>query len=76
MVEAVRLYAAGHDGNPPAKLADVTEVPVPDDPYTGKPFGYEATGATVALIAPPVDGKPANVDNSLRYEITFRERKK
>ena len=36
--QRLRMYAAGHDGKLPGKLADVTEVPVPNDPGTGQPF--------------------------------------
>ncbi len=41
-VEAVRLHAAAAKGTPPAALADITAVPVPPDPYTGRPFEYAA----------------------------------
>ena len=71
-VEAVRLHAAANGGVPPAKLADITAVPVPDDPFTGKPFGYEATGNTVVLVGGPPDGDDATEFNSFRYEITLR----
>jgi hypothetical protein len=40
-VEAIRLYAAQHEGKLPQKLLDITEVPIPDDPITGKPFLYK-----------------------------------
>jgi hypothetical protein len=36
--EALRLYAAGHKGQPPEKLDAITEVPLPIDPFTGKSF--------------------------------------
>jgi hypothetical protein len=36
--EALRMYAAAHDGKAPAKLSDVTAVPLPVDPATGKGF--------------------------------------
>lgn len=39
-VEAIRLYAAAHDGQLPPSL-DVLPVPAPIDPYTGKPLDYE-----------------------------------
>ena len=39
-VEAVRLYAAGHDGRLPKQLADIGEVPIPIDPSTGKALSY------------------------------------
>ena len=41
-VEAFRLYAAAHDGKLPGALSDITEVPIPDDPMTGKSFEYRA----------------------------------
>src|SRR5262249_46864194 len=47
-VEALRLYAAGHDGKLPGNLSEIP-VPLPDDPFTGKPFAYHAEGATACL---------------------------
>lgn len=72
-VEAVRLHAALHGGEPPRELADVTAVPVPDDPSTGKPFGYAVRGDTFTLTAPPPPGKPATVENSHEYVVTVRK---
>ena len=46
-VEVLRMYAAKH-GKFPNKPDDVG-VPVPADPVTNKPFGYEVTGATVRV---------------------------
>ena len=37
-IEALRLYAAAHDGKLPATLDDIKEVPIPLNPMTGKPF--------------------------------------
>ncbi|HEY7310727.1 MAG TPA: hypothetical protein VH643_15295 [Gemmataceae bacterium] len=37
-VEALRLYAAAHEGKPPAKWSDITAVPLPINPVTGKGF--------------------------------------
>jgi hypothetical protein len=39
-VEAVRLYAPGHDGRLPASLDEIKDTPIPLDPVDGKPFGY------------------------------------
>lgn len=61
-VEAVRMYAAGRGGQLPATLADI-RLPLPVDPFTGKPFGYSASGPTATLEA----GSTAR-----RYEITIR----
>jgi hypothetical protein len=40
-VEALRSYAAAHDGALPKRLEDVTDTPIPQNPATGKPFHYE-----------------------------------
>jgi hypothetical protein len=69
-VEAVRLYAAGHDGRLPEKLSDVAEVPVPPDPVTARPFDYRPNGDRATLSTPAAAGdKPAQ---TLTYEITLR----
>jgi hypothetical protein len=72
-VEAVRLYAGAHGGKLPARLRDVTEVPVPPDPMTGLPFKYELDGKTAALTVPPPRGERANPGNCVRYEITIKK---
>jgi hypothetical protein len=71
-VEALRLYAAAHGGEPPARLADVHEVPVPADPVTGQPFDYRLEGDRAVLSAPPPPGEVPDARNSLRYELTFK----
>lgn len=63
-VEAIRLYAAGHDGQLPATLAAITEVPLPSDPVTGRAFQYDVSGGTATLTAPPPG-------HSFKYEITI-----
>ncbi len=68
IVEALRLYAAAH-GKFPEKLGDITEVPVPVDPYTGQAFDYRLDGETAILTAPPPAGVPPLAGNSRRYEI-------
>jgi len=68
-VEAIRLYAAAHDGKLPATLADIKEVPIPDDPMTGKPFDYKPEGdkAILSGSAPPGLGN----NYGLRFELTI-----
>ena len=51
-IEAIRLYAAAHDGQLPETLDQITEVPVPEDPATGKPFLYRRAGAAAILHGP------------------------
>jgi hypothetical protein len=71
VIEALRIYAAAHDGKLPEKLADVTEVPLPDDPGTGRPFEYSRDGATATLISQvPNDPSPRN---GVRYRVTIRK---
>ncbi len=40
-VEAIRMYAADHDGTLPDSLDTITAVPVPLDPIDGRPFSYK-----------------------------------
>jgi hypothetical protein len=70
-VEAIRLHAAAHNGKPPVHLAEITAVPLPTDPVTGKPFDYEARGDTAILAAPPGQGLAKTPNNAWRYELTF-----
>ncbi len=72
-VEAIRLHAALTDGKPPKSLADVKAVPVPDDPYTLKPFGYAADGDTFTLTGPTPAGEKPTPSNTFRYEVTLRK---
>jgi hypothetical protein len=72
VVEALRLHAAVR-GSLPGKLADVTEVPVPLNPVTGKAFDYRKEGDTAVLTDPPQGADPRSISNALRYEITLRK---
>jgi hypothetical protein len=49
-IGAIRLYAAAHEKKLPEKLDNVG-VPLPVDPFTGKPFGYKFDGPAANLIA-------------------------
>jgi hypothetical protein len=71
-VEALRLFAAGHDGRLPASLKDVTEVPIPLDPVTNGPFEYDAHGDKAKLTAPLQDGDKTPPYERLSYDITLR----
>jgi hypothetical protein len=71
-VEALRLYAAEHDGKLPEKLADCP-VPLPEDPFTGKPFRYEVTGTTAHLRGTPPRGQEKNPAFNIHYEINIRK---
>jgi hypothetical protein len=71
-VEALRLYAAEHNGTLPAKLSDVA-VPLPDDPFTGKPFRYEVTGNTAHLRGTRPQGEEKNLPFNIHYEVTLQK---
>lgn len=70
-IEALRLYACMHDGKFPEKLSDVTEVKIPDDPVTKKPFSYSRTGSEAILEIQATEGSEGR--DAIRYEITFKE---
>jgi hypothetical protein len=57
--EALRLYAAIHNGTPPAKWSDVVSVPLPVDPSTGEGFGafYEIKQGRAILTVPEMPGQ-------------------
>jgi hypothetical protein len=68
VVEAIRLHAAALEGKLPESLSQLTEVPVPEDPATGRPFEYHLENGRAILSGPAagIDG-PAP-----QYRITIR----
>jgi hypothetical protein len=70
-VEAVRLYAAAHDGKLPASLDEIKDTPIPLDPVDGKPFGYRVVGDHAFFSSSPFPGQPANNGNTPTYELIF-----
>ncbi|HEY7326538.1 MAG TPA: hypothetical protein VH592_02790 [Gemmataceae bacterium] len=62
-VEALRMYAAEHDGKLPAKLDDI-RLPLPVDPAAGKPFSYKVDGKTAHL-------QGVSLGLQVRYEVTI-----
>ena len=71
-VEALRLYAAEHDGKLPASLSEVP-VPLPDDPFIGKPFRYEVAGQTAHLRGQPPSGQEKHPSFNVHYEVTLQK---
>jgi hypothetical protein len=66
-VEAIRAYAAANMGNLPARLEDVVETPVPQNPLTGAPFEYRTENDTATLA------DSATKDSPLTYTIRIRK---
>jgi hypothetical protein len=71
-VEALRLHAAEHGGALPARLSDLT-VPLPEDPFTGKPFRYDVSGNTAHLRGTPPPAEEKNPSFNLHYEVTLQK---
>jgi hypothetical protein len=71
-VEALRLYAAEHEGKLPEKLSDIP-VPLPVDPFTGKPFRYQLDGTTAHLRGTPPRGLEEVAAYNLHYEVTIQK---
>jgi hypothetical protein len=69
VVEAIRMYAAAHGGALPESLANVTIVPVPDDPATGKPFSYTCRDGVAEVTGGPVDERPKS---EVGYRLSIR----
>jgi hypothetical protein len=71
-VEAIRLYAAEHKDQLPEKLSDIT-VPLPVDPFTGKPFRYSLENNTAHLRGSPPPGAEDQPAYNIHYEITLKK---
>lgn len=61
-IEAIRMYAAGHDGELPKSLSELP-YPAPANPFTGKPIQYERSSDAAALTADAAN---------LTYKLTIR----
>jgi hypothetical protein len=72
-IEAIRMHAADHGGQLPKSLAEITIVPVPNNPATGEPFPYriDASGAAT-LEVPTLEGFQPRHDGK-RYVLRVRK---
>jgi hypothetical protein len=71
-IEALRLYAAAHDGKLPAKPFDIS-VPLPIDPVTGQPFVYGVDGVTAHIRGGYLHGEEKERPCDVHYEVTLRK---
>jgi hypothetical protein len=71
-IEALRLYAATHNGKFPGSLAEITQVPIPDDPVTQKTFDYNGNGSEAVLKGPTPKGM--KTDKAIHYRLILKER--
>jgi hypothetical protein len=72
VVEAVRHYAATHGGKLPQKLAQITETPIPRDPFTGKPFEYNGGRDSFSISAAAIDGG-GNLAKGMIFEVLLKD---
>lgn len=54
-IEAIRMHAAANGGKLPTSLDQITVVPVPNDPSTGRPFHYRVADGKAELLVLPTD---------------------
>jgi hypothetical protein len=71
-LEALRLYAADHDGKLPATLEDVG-LPLPPDPVTGKPFIYKIEDQTATIRGTPPKGMETIAVYNVKYVVTINK---
>jgi hypothetical protein len=71
-VEALRIFAAAHEGKWPEKLSDIP-LPLPVDPITGKAFRYEIEAGTAHLRGGSPKGEEKNPAFNIRVSITQRK---
>lgn len=65
VIEAVRHYTATHDGKFPEKLEDISDIPVPLDPLTDKPFVWKVEAGQATLGPPEL---PAEIMASMKEQ--------
>ena len=65
-IEAIRSYAAAHPGKLPQSLDQITDVPIPENPFTGKPFPYRLESQTAIL---DVEGPPESAPRQYRLRL-------
>jgi len=71
-IEAVRMHAAANAGTLPASLDEITVVPAPVNPVTGRPFVYRRTDEGFVLTAAAARGMDAK--NTDIYEVSMTDR--
>ena len=70
-VEAIRHYAAAHDGRLPENLSDISKVEVPKDVVSGEAFEYRRTSEGAVLKSGmPQGGRPKDM---IHYVIVLKK---
>jgi hypothetical protein len=69
-VEAIRAYAAAHEGQLPPALDGIKELSLPVDPLSEQPFKYTRTDSGAVLESALPEG--ADKSDGMRYEIVMK----
>lgn len=70
-IEAIRMFAANHSGEVPESLADITMVPIPVDPVTGREFIYSKIDKINARLEAPASSDRS--DKTPVYELSIKK---
>lgn len=71
IIEALRNYAARHEGELPSTLAEIEDMPIPADVLTGESFQYRREGDVAYLSAEEVE-LYGEEENGIWYRIRAR----
>ncbi len=69
-IEAIRMFAADNSGQLPGSLTEITSVPIPADPMTGKDFIYRRIDVRHARMEAPV--APEEIKRRPVYELRIK----
>jgi hypothetical protein len=72
-VEAIRHYAATHGSTLPESLDQMVDTPIPSDVLTGKPFQYERSGDSAAILSAPSIATPTGQYPGPSYRIVLKD---
>jgi hypothetical protein len=72
VVEGLRHHVATHKGSFPERLDQLTDTPVPNDPYTGKPFGYRRDQKGALVSAAGIEGSDGHGKNAIELRVKVR----
>jgi hypothetical protein len=76
-IEAIRMHAAQNGGKLPQSLAEVSVVPVPNNPWLGTPFPYKVDGDKATLEVRRAAAPPRPLQESdYVFEITIATHRK
>lgn len=70
-VEALRSYAATHDGQLPEKLSDISDLELPIDVMNDKAFGYRRTATGAVLQSEMPEG--GDERDIVRYQLVLKK---